>query len=192
MKSKQIQIKKSKHWWHFQYLLFQMFKINYIYKKTLPSQYFKNKNKKYLCHRFWPFFNYKCVFYNPSMKYIIKMIANMPIMLQKFVLINFTLYFLWLMRFMTALFLEINKVGDMNIWNKIFVHLRKFSGELAQVVERSLSMWEVPGSIPGFSNTFFIQLLLNHAIIRETFRSLTSFNTFESYSISWNRFSAWF
>ena len=27
-------------------------------------------------------------------------------------------------------------------------------GGLAQVVERSLSMWEVPGSIPGFSKTF--------------------------------------
>ena len=25
-------------------------------------------------------------------------------------------------------------------------------GELAQMVERSLSMWEVPGSMPGFSS----------------------------------------
>ena len=32
-------------------------------------------------------------------------------------------------------------------------------GELAQVVERSLSMWEVPGSIPGFSKLF---TLLEH------------------------------
>ena len=29
-------------------------------------------------------------------------------------------------------------------------------GGLAQMVERSLSMWEVPGSIPGFSSTFFV------------------------------------
>ena len=28
-------------------------------------------------------------------------------------------------------------------------------GGLAQMVERSLSMWEVPGSIPGFSKHFF-------------------------------------
>ena len=28
-------------------------------------------------------------------------------------------------------------------------------GGLAQMVERSLSMWEVPGSIPGFSKYFF-------------------------------------
>ena len=29
-------------------------------------------------------------------------------------------------------------------------------GGLAQMVERSLSMWEVPGSMPGFSRTSFI------------------------------------
>ena len=29
------------------------------------------------------------------------------------------------------------------------------SGELAQMVERSLSMWEVPGSMPGFSINYF-------------------------------------
>ena len=28
-------------------------------------------------------------------------------------------------------------------------------GDVAQLVERSLSMWEVPGSIPGFSKRFF-------------------------------------
>ena len=35
------------------------------------------------------------------------------------------------------------------------------AGELAQMVERSLSMWEVPGSIPGFSNfSYRLKLLL--------------------------------
>ena len=35
------------------------------------------------------------------------------------------------------------------------------AGELAQMVERSLSMREVPGSMPGFSNHlfFFVSLL---------------------------------
>ena len=35
------------------------------------------------------------------------------------------------------------------------------SGGLAQMVERSLSMREVPGSIPGFSNLFFLPKLLS-------------------------------
>ena len=42
------------------------------------------------------------------------------------------------------------------------------SGELAQMVERSLSMREVPGSMPGFSNTSllstFSHLLINQVI----------------------------
>ena len=35
---------------------------------------------------------------------------------------------------------------------------RTAGGELAQMVERSLSMREVPGSIPGFSTTFLLSL----------------------------------
>ena len=34
-------------------------------------------------------------------------------------------------------------------------------GELAQMVERSLSMREVPGSMPGFSSCFFFLIVLS-------------------------------
>ena len=34
------------------------------------------------------------------------------------------------------------------------------TGGVAQMVERSLSMWEVPGSMPGASNTIFVNLLV--------------------------------
>ena len=37
-----------------------------------------------------------------------------------------------------------------HVWQSVDCH----SGELAQMVERSLSMWEVGGSIPPFSKTF--------------------------------------
>ena len=37
----------------------------------------------------------------------------------------------------------------------IITALFKHVGELAQMVERSLSMREVPGSMPGFSTLFF-------------------------------------
>ena len=38
-----------------------------------------------------------------------------------------------------------------------FKHIPSASGGLAQMVERSLSMREVPGSIPGFSKFFFFE-----------------------------------
>ena len=54
------------------------------------------------------------------------------------------------------------------------MHL-SMTGELAQVVERSLSMWEVPGSIPGFSSIFleyfvlYIPLGSGHLIIADIY-----------------------
>ena len=47
----------------------------------------------------------------------------------------------------------------------VFVHSIS-TGELAQMVERSLSMREVPGSIPGFSTQdFFLFFLYTYIII---------------------------
>ena len=40
-------------------------------------------------------------------------------------------------------------------------------GGVAQVVERSLSMREVPGSIPGASNFFFFQLIYLYVYLLE-------------------------
>ena len=56
------------------------------------------------------------------------------------------------------------------VWRNVQLILANFkrSGELAQMGERSLSMREVPGSIPGFSNdifpvqSFFFFLILPH------------------------------
>ena len=41
------------------------------------------------------------------------------------------------------------------------------NGELAQMVERSLSMCEVPGSIPGFSKQHFLLLAIENIFINE-------------------------
>ena len=42
---------------------------------------------------------------------------------------------------------------------------RIYIGGVAQVVERSLSMWEVPGSIPGISRNFLFILLIGFTIL---------------------------
>ena len=39
---------------------------------------------------------------------------------------------------------------------------RNTEGDLAQMVERSLSMGEAPGSMPGYSNLFVIDFLTSH------------------------------
>ena len=49
------------------------------------------------------------------------------------------------------------------IFNAIVWLSVSVNGELAQMVERSLSMWEVPGSMPGFSSIYLLKILFRTA-----------------------------
>ena len=70
------------------------------------------------------------------------------------------------------------------------------SGGLAQMVERSLSMREVPGSMPGFSNSDFFLLfnsfsffhLLKH---RTSMQIMDNKNTFFILSVKHEEIAIW-
>ena len=69
---------KEKRRRHFQYLLFQCLK-RITWTKNINFSIFWQK--RYFCHKYWNFYNYQCGSYNPSLNNVIRMIANMHIML---------------------------------------------------------------------------------------------------------------